>query len=193
MKIGLYGGTFDPIHHGHLILARAARERFELDQIVFIPAAISPHKLATSPTPATLRWEMILASIDGEPHFSADDIELHRDGPSYTHDTALAYREKYCDAKLFYFIGADNLPALHTWHRIGELQQLVTLAVLDRNSDASSSEVSAANFPTVFGRFDISASNIRNRVANGLSIRYLVTPAVDEIIRRHHLYQTPNH
>lgn len=184
MKIGLYGGTFDPIHHGHLILARAARERFELDRIVFIPAAISPHKVATSPTPSSLRWEMIRASIDGEPGFSADDLELHRDGPSYTYDTVAAYREKLPDAELFYFIGADNSPALHTWHRIDELKQLVALVVLDR-SDATSSEL----YPTVFGRFDISASEIRNRVAKGRSIRYLVTPPVDDLIQRHHLYR----
>ena len=192
MKIGIYGGTFDPIHHGHLILARAAREQFELDTIVFIPAAISPHKLAAAPTPSAVRWEMICASIDGEPHFSADDLELHRDGPSYTYDTALAYRLKYPGAELFYFIGADNLRALHTWHRIEELKQLVTLIVFDR-SESSSSELAANDFPTVFGRFDISASDIRNRVAKGLSIRYLVTSAVDELIRRHHLYPTPNH
>ncbi len=188
MKIGLYGGTFDPIHHGHLILARAALETLELDRIVFIPAAISPHKLGTSPTPAAIRWEMIEASIAGEPGLLADDLELHRQGPSYTYDTVVSYRERFPEAELFCLLGADNLAKLHTWHRIEEWKALVTLAVLNRGATKET-----LPFPQVMGRFDVSASDIRNRVAKGLSIRYLVTPPVDDLIRQHHLYQTHSH
>ncbi|MEO7931586.1 MAG: nicotinate (nicotinamide) nucleotide adenylyltransferase [Chthoniobacterales bacterium] len=188
MKIGLYGGTFDPIHHGHLILARTALEEMELDSIIFIPAAISPHKLETSPTPSAIRWEMILASIDGEAGILADPYELELAGPSFTYDTVLHYRKKFPDAELFYFIGYDNLEKLDTWHRIEELKSLVTLVVLDRGAASGT-----IPFPQIFRRYDISASDIRNRVAKGLSIRYLVTPPVDDLIRRHHLYQPHSH
>lgn len=184
MKIGLYGGTFDPIHHGHLILARTALEEMGLERVVFIPAAVSPHKLENAPAPAAIRWEMVQASIAGEARFAADDLELHRAGPSYTCDTALTYRERFPHAELFYFIGHDNLAKLPTWHRIEELKKIVTLVIMDRDHSES-----AHRFPQISRRFDISASEIRNRVANGLSIRYLVTQPVDELIRRHHLYQ----
>ena len=183
MKIGLYGGTFDPIHHGHLILARTALEELKLDRVVFIPAAISPHKLDKTPTPATIRWEMIQASIAGEAGLTADDLELHRAGPSFTYDTVANYRDRFPAAELFYFIGSDNLAKLNSWYRIEDLQKMVTLVVLDR--DQSKVDLS---FLQISRRFDLSASEIRNRVANGLSIRYLVTLPVDEIIRRHQLY-----
>ena len=188
MKIGLYGGTFDPIHHGHLLLARTAREAFELDRIVFIPAAISPHKLSGSPTAAAIRWEMIQVSIAGEADFFSDDLELQRSGPSYTFDTATIYRERFPGAELVYFIGSDHLPALRTWHRIEELQSIVQFIVLGRGE---SNETPL--YPEVPRRIDISASEIRNRVAKGLSIRYLVTQPVDDLIRRHHLYHNLSH
>ena len=192
MKIGLYGGTFDPIHHGHLLLARTARETFELDRIVFIPAAISPHKLGEHPTSAAIRWEIIQAALAGEEGFASDDLELHRTGPSYTFDTASAYRERFPDAELFYFIGTDHLPALQTWYRIEELKNLVTFVVLDRG-ESNGTPLISHGFPNVARRIDISASDIRNRVANGLSIRYLVTPPVDELIRQHHLYTSTSY
>ena len=192
MKIGLYGGTFDPIHLGHLILARTALEELQLDRMVFIPAAISPHKLATSPTPADIRWKIIQASIAGEAAFAADDLELHRAGPSYTYDTVAAYREQFPRAELFYFIGNDNLTQLHTWYRIEELKALVTFVILDREVPREAPETAPA-FPTILRRIDISASEIRNRVAKGLSIRYLVTALAEELIRQHHLYQPPSY
>ena len=183
MKIGLYGGTFDPIHHGHLILARTALEELKLDRVVFIPAAISPHKLDITSTPAAIRWEMIQASIANETGFVADDLELHRAGPSFTYETVANYRERFPEAELFYFIGSDNLAKLDSWFRIEDLQKMVTLVVLDREQSKKE-----PTFLQISRRFDLSASEIRNRVANGLSIRYLVTAPVDEIIRRHQLY-----
>jgi nicotinate-nucleotide adenylyltransferase len=167
-------------------------EELQLDQMVFIPAAISPHKLATSPTPAATRWEMIQTSIAGEAAFAADDLELHRASPSYTYDTVASYRERFPEAELFYFIGTDNLPQLHTWYRIEELKELVTFVVLDREVPREAPET-ARGFPTISRRIDISASEIRNRVAKGLSIRYLVTAPAEELIRRHHLYQPPSY
>lgn len=185
MKIGVYGGTFDPVHNGHLILARDAVEQLGLDELVFIPNAISPHRLAQAPTPGPVRLEMILAAIEGEPRFKADDVELRRGDVSYTYDTIVALKEKYpTDAELFYFIGHDNLPKLSTWHRFADLKKLVTFVVFTRGATDTSHE-----YPGIERRVDISATEVRARVAKSLSIRYLVPDAVSEIIARHNLYK----
>ena len=129
-RIGLFGGSFDPIHIGHLVLAREAREQLELDRVIFIPAAISPHKLHREPAPAEARLEMVCAAIAGEPGFEADDCELTREGPSYTVDTARLMRARWPGAELFYFIGEDNLAKLDTWREIETLRELVHFVVL---------------------------------------------------------------
>ena len=185
-KIGLYGGTFDPIHHGHLILARAALEKLELAEMIFVPAELSPHKLGAAPTPAELRLEMLRAAIRGESNFCLDDLELHRPPPSFTIDTIEEMKRRHSQAEIFYLIGSDNLPRLETWHRFEELRELVQFVVLERGETAA-----VSGYPTIQRHLDISATEIRNRVASGRSIRYLVPPAVEEIIQRHRLYQEP--
>ena len=127
---------------------------------------------------------MLRAALQGEPGFSLDDQELQRPPPSRTIDTIEALRSTRPDAKLFYLIGSDNLAALSTWHRIEDLQELVEFVVLHRGRDAAPSR-----YRTIQRSVDISATDIRNRVAQGQSIRYLVPPTVEEIIRRLHLYQ----
>jgi nicotinate-nucleotide adenylyltransferase len=186
-KIGLYGGTFDPIHHAHLILAREAMEKLGLEQIIFIPAAISPHKLEQEPTPAPVRVEMLRAAIEGEPRFTLYELELRRPAPSYTFDTVAEFLRQDSERQIFYLIGSDNLAQLDTWHRIEELRGLVQFVVLNRGASAAHAE-----FPVVGRHIDISATEIRNRVASGRSIRYLVPPAVEEIIQRRQLYQEPH-
>ena len=183
-RIGVYGGTFDPIHHAHLILAREAMERLALEQVIFVPAAISPHKVGQQPTAADVRLEMLRAAIDGEPGFSVDELELHRPPPSYTIDTIEEFTRANRDAQILYFIGSDNLPRLSTWHRIDELRKLVQFVVLERSTAPASAE-----FQTIHRPIDISATDIRKRVASGTSIRYLVPTAVEEIIHRRRLYQ----
>ncbi|MEO5721963.1 MAG: nicotinate-nucleotide adenylyltransferase [Chthoniobacterales bacterium] len=183
-KIGIYGGTFDPIHHGHLILAREAREQLQLDEIIFIPAAQSPHKPDVPATPAAVRLEMLRAATADEPFFSIDGSELNRPPPSFTINTVEDFARLKPDAKLFYLIGSDNLPRLPSWHRIGELETLVEFVVLDRGGHADDS-----SYRTIRRPIDISATEIRKKVAEGRSIRYLVPPAVAEIIQRHQLYQ----
>ena len=185
-KIGIYGGTFDPIHHAHLILARQAMETLQIEEVIFIPAAMSPHKLDEQPTPAAIRLEMLRAAIEGEPRFRVDGRELHRPPPSFTIDTIEELARAEPAAEIFYFIGSDNLPRLQTWHRIDELRKLVRFIVLERGSAHSGSEL-----VTISRLIDISATEIRNRVATEASIRYLVPPAVAEIIRRHQLYKEP--
>jgi len=183
-KIGIYGGTFDPIHHGHLILAREAREKLEFDKIIFVPAAASPLKEPPRAS-AALRLEMLQAAIKGEEGFVVDDCEIRRPAPSYSIDTVLQIRERDPNTELFWLIGADNLGDLNKWHRVAELKQLAQFVVLDRGC----SELERQIYPVIQSNIDISATEIRNRVASGRSIRYLVPSAVEEIIRRENLYR----
>jgi nicotinate-nucleotide adenylyltransferase len=183
-KIGIYGGSFDPIHHGHLILAREALETLDLVEVIFVPAAQSPHKPLTRLTSAAVRWEMLAAAIAGERRFSASRLEIDRPPPSYSIDTVERLRVEESEAKFYLLVGEDNLPLLPGWHRFDELSQLVQFVVLDR-----SAETIEERYPVVRRRIDISAMTIRNRVASGQSIRYLVPEAVECIIRRENLYQ----
>ena len=182
-KIGIYGGTFDPIHNGHLILARETRERLELETIIFVPAAVSPFKNTPSGS-AQDRWDMLQVAIGGEPGFAVDDFELRRAPPSYTVDTVESIRSREPDAELFYLIGQDNVAGLTKWHRFDDLQKLVQFVVLDRTG-----EPSTHSYPLVQRTVDISATEIRNRVASKRSIRYLVPESVNEIIKSRRLYQ----
>lgn len=183
-KVGIYGGTFDPIHCGHLILSREALEKLALDQIIFVPAAISPHKINMSPADPSVRAEMLRAAIEGETQFCLDELELERPTPSFTFDTMKELKKRHPHHQFFYLIGSDNLPRLNTWHRIAELRELVQFVVLHRGLAPVCCEL-----PMIARHIDISATEIRNRVASGRSIRYLVPPSVEEIIARHQLYR----
>jgi nicotinate-nucleotide adenylyltransferase len=187
-KIGLYGGTFDPIHHGHLILARAAVEALGLDRVFFIPNSISPHKLSWSPEPAGLRAEMIAAAIAGEPRFELDDCEIRRGGPSYTIDTVLLMEERFEDAEFYVLIGGDNTADLSTWHRIEELALMAKFVVFTRGGERT-----APSHIPIERRIEISSTDIRARAAAGKSIRYLVPEPVRKIIREKRLYMEPSH
>ena len=182
-KIGLFGGSFDPIHHGHLILARDAMESLGLDRVIFIPVGVSPHKLAQPPAAARFRCEMVAAAIAGEPRFSMDTCEVEREGPSFAVDTVRLMRQHFLQAEFFYFIGEDNVSALHTWREIDALKQLATFVVLTRG-DLEPVE----SFPVISRNIDISSTDIRNRIARGLSVRYLLPDAVCAILTRHQLY-----
>jgi|ERR1700730_5252268 len=184
-KIGIYGGTFDPIHHAHLILAREARELIQLEKVIFVPAAVSPGK--DSPVaPAEMRLSMLWAAIEDETGFAIDDCELRRGPPSYTIDTIEEIRKREGDVEIFLLVGDDNLPTLTKWHRFTELEKMVRFVVLNRAGDST-----PHNYQFIHRKIDISATEIRKRVASGRSIRYLVPPSVEEIIRRHDLYREP--
>ncbi len=184
MRTALFGGTFDPIHHGHLILAREALEQLALDRVIFIPAALSPFKLETQPALPELRAAMVRAAIAGEPRFECDDSETRRDGPSFTVDTVEAWRVRAPADEFFYFIGQDNVRDLPAWRRWPELRELTQFIVFERDASAPPHE-----FPRIRRRVDISATEVRKRVAEGRSIRYLVPDAVREIIETHGIYQ----
>ena len=188
MRTALYGGSFDPIHHGHLILAREAMEQLALDRVVFIPAAQSPHKLARIPSAPKIRLAMVQAAIGGEPRFECDPSETEREGPSFTVETVEEWRTRAPGDELFYLIGEDNVRELPTWRRFPELVRMVQFIVFTRDATAP-----LHDFHRVARRVDISATEVRKRVAQGRSIRYLVPEAVREIIETHRLYQGETH
>lgn len=182
-KIGIYGGTFDPIHHGHLILAREARERLGLEKLIFVPARIAPHKRAPFAS-AEMRLSMLQAAVAGEDGLEVDDCELRRAPPSYTIDTVENVQRREPDAEIYYLIGEDNLAGLGNWRQFERLQKIVRFVVLDRTGAEATH-----GYPIIARKIDISATDIRKRVASGQSIRYLVPESVEEIIRGNNLYQ----
>ena len=182
-KIGIYGGTFDPIHNGHLILARQAFELLHLKKLLFVPAAVSPFK--ESPVASgELRLAMVRAAIEGEPAFAVDDCELRRPPPSYSIDTVEEIRARQKDAEIVWLVGEDNVESLPRWHRFDNLKKLVRFVVLDRAGAPLKH-----SYEVVRRVIDISSTEIRKRVASGQSIRYLVPPSVEEIIRRGNIYR----
>lgn len=172
------------MHHAHLVLARDALEQLELEQVVFVPAAVSPHKLQGTAAPAEARLAMLHAAVKDEPRFCVDDLELRRPPPSFTIDTIQEMKRRYGDAELYYLLGNDNVPRLNTWHRFEELMTLVQFVVLDRAE-------TAVDYPfvTVRRQISISATEIRRRAAAREPICYLVPRAVEQVIRDRGLYQ----
>jgi nicotinate-nucleotide adenylyltransferase len=189
MRIALFGGSFDPVHHGHLLLAQDAVEQLGLDRLVFIPAGVNPHKLQTGPAASPLkRLEMLKAATAGVESFHCDPLELERTGPSYTVHTVESYRERWPEARLFLLLVEDNLAKLHTWYRIERLRELVEFVCFGRaiEGDAASSP---SNHLRLERRIDISSTEIRQRIARGLPIHYLVPESVRALIQSNALYQ----
>lgn len=200
-RLGLFGGSFDPIHFGHLITARAVAERLNLDRVLLISAPMPPHKRGNKLTPVEHRLAMIRLAIEGDPLFEASDIETRRPGPSYTIDTIAALRADLGEAaELFWIIGADSLPELASWHRAAELVAAVRIVAASRPGwsapDLSALEhavgkpalnrLLADRCPTP--EIDISATNIRERIGMGRSVRYLTTRSVIDYIQQNRLY-----
>jgi nicotinate-nucleotide adenylyltransferase len=184
MKIAIYGGTFDPIHHGHLILARQALEELHLDLVLFVPAAESPFKPNHRSTPAADRLAMVKLAIDDEPGFQADSQEIDRGGTSFSIDTVLAIRKEHPEAELYFLLGEDNADLLSEWHRFEELEKLIQFVVLSRTEKQL-----LKKYPIIRRQFEVSATEIRNRVANGQPITYLVPEVVLRYIDDHNLYR----
>jgi nicotinate-nucleotide adenylyltransferase len=183
-KIAIYGGTFDPVHHAHLILAREAIETLSLEKVILVPAAISPLKKAAPVASGEVRLAMLRAAIKGEPEFEVDECELLRPPPSYTIDTVEELRRREHDAGIYCLIGEDSVEQLPLWHRFTELEKMVHFIVLDR-----SGKQPRHPYEVIRRRVDISATEIRRRVAQDESIRYLVPESVEEIIQREKLYR----
>jgi nicotinate-nucleotide adenylyltransferase len=159
-------------------------EQLGLEKVIFIPANISPHKLDHPPAPAPVRCEMVAAAIAQEPRFVLDDCEVSREGVSFAVDTVRLMIHRHSQADFFYFIGEDNLDAMHTWKEISELRRLVQFVVLARGITPADHE-----HPVISRLIDISSTDIRNRIARGLSVRYLLHDKTCEIIQRLGLYR----
>jgi len=183
-KIAIYGGTFDPVHHAHLILAREAIETLDLQKVILVPAAISPLKKAAPVASSEVRLAMLRAAIKDEPEFEVDEYELRRAAPSYTIDTVEEIRRRERDAAIYCLVGEDNVEQLPHWHRFAELEKIVHFVVLDR-----SGKQPTHSYQLIHRRIDISATEIRRRVAQNESIQYLVPDSVEEIIQCEKLYR----
>jgi len=188
-RIGLLGGSFNPVHLGHLLVAQAAREELQLSRLFFIPAAQSPFKPGLTLAPAEQRLRLLRLALAGQTDCEIDDQELKRGGVSYTIDTVRDYVRRFPGAHLFYLMGADHVPQLTKWRDADELARLVEFVVLPRPGQAP------APLPAPFrGRalvgfpLGVSSSQIRERVKAGLPIDLLVGPAVAEAIRNNRLY-----
>ena len=188
-RIGLFGGSFDPVHLGHLLVAQAAREELQLSRLFFIPAAQSPFKPDLAPAPPEQRLRLLRLALAGRPGCAIDEQEINRGGVSYTIDTVRDCVRRFPGAQLFYLIGADHVPLLPRWRDAGDLAGLVEFVVIPRPGGV------AAPFPAPFrGRalagfpLGVSSSQIRECVKAGLPIDLLVVAAVAEAIRNNRLY-----
>jgi nicotinate-nucleotide adenylyltransferase len=185
--IGLFGGSFDPIHHGHLLAAQAVLEALALEEIRFVPAREQPFKRGRHAAPSEKRARLVLAAIAGEPRFRLERAELDRPAPSYTVDTLRQLRAAEPAASFALLIGADAARDLPVWHLADELVTLATLVVFARPGVTVPTLPWPVTVVTVPG-VDISATEIRRRVAAGLPVRYWVPDAVAESIVSDRLY-----
>jgi nicotinate-nucleotide adenylyltransferase len=203
MRIGILGGTFDPVHVGHLIIAETVRDEMRLDKVLFIPAATPPHKQNRPVTDAAHRLEMIRLAVEGNAAFEASDVEIKRGGVSYSIETIEGLRAQAGDAAGFFFIvGADTVPELATWKDIDHLVHLCTFVVVARPGfrieNLLGEKIGLA--PDVRQRIlrhfidavrvDISSTELRARLAEGKSVRYRLPAAVEGYIRAKGLYGT---
>ena len=191
MRLGLFGGTFDPPHIGHLIVAQDALMALRLDRILFIPAGIPPHKANRPVTAAAVRLAMLRAATVHDPRFAIDGLELEREGPSYTVDTLAALRGKYPDDELFLLIGIDQFREFETWRDPGRVAEMATIVVLSRDGeeigDPAALEAFGGRYVKVT-RIDLSSTVLRSRSAAGESLRYLVPEPVEAYLAAHHVY-----
>jgi nicotinate-nucleotide adenylyltransferase len=186
--IGLLGGTFDPIHCGHLLAAEQAREQAGLDEIWFMPTHIPPHKSRDGLTPAEDRLAMAQLAVQDHPDFHVSDEEMQREGPSYTYDTMVRLVQKYAEYRFSFIIGADMVNTLSSWYRFEELVHLTDFIGLARPGfdldPVHADHVTLVEMPV----WDISSTLIRQKAAEGKSLRYLVPDAVERYIKEKRLY-----
>jgi len=218
VRLGVFGGTFNPVHIGHLRAAEEVAEKFELDRVLFVPSANPPHKTVRGLAPAAHRLAMVRLAIAGNPRFRASDLELRRKGRSYSVDTLRTLRERIGQrADLYFILGVDAFRDIHTWHQYEQLFWLAHFVVISRPPQEAQPRKSLLPV-AVRARFcyrrserglvndggyrihfqdvtalDISSSDIRARAARGASLRYLVPPSVCQYIARHRLYGSGAH
>jgi len=188
MKIGILGGTFNPIHVGHLILAEEAREKLLLDKIIFVPAAMPPHKDNSDIAEAQHRFAMLKMALRGNNHFSVSDAEIKRQGRSYTIDTIREFKKLYPADELYFIIGSDLLKYLDEWKDLGEIIKMVKFIAATRPGYPLE-KIPAYISTLAIRAVDISAFEIRNAIKENKSFRYLIPERVFDYINRRKLYK----
>lgn len=198
MRIGIYGGTFDPVHFGHLLAAEQCREQCSLDEVWFVPAATPPHKTTKDISPGENRAEMLELAIAGHSHFRVDRRELDREGYSYTVDTLTDIHDFAPSHELFLLLGGDSIVDFENWREPVKILQFATLVGVNRGR----APLDLTSFRRRFGEageqrllciempaMDVSATDIRKRVREGRSIRFMTPRSVEEYINEHGLYR----
>ncbi|WP_248926794.1 nicotinate-nucleotide adenylyltransferase [Paenibacillus hamazuiensis] len=195
MKVGIMGGTFDPIHIGHLIAAECAREGSGLDEVWFMPSHIPPHKENAPKASPEQRLEMVRRAVAGHPYFRPTDVELAIGGVSYSVDTVTRLQELHPQHRFFYIIGADMVQYLPKWYRIGDIVSSIGFIGLERPGTELRLELLPANIREAvtlvpMSVVDISSTLIRSRKAEGRSVRYFVPDPVNDYIEEKRLYES---
>ncbi|HUQ82040.1 MAG TPA: nicotinate-nucleotide adenylyltransferase [Gemmatimonadaceae bacterium] len=200
MRLGIFGGTFDPPHVGHLLAASDAIEQLALDRLAFVPAAVQPLKASRSTALGVHRLEMLRLTVSDDPRLETDSVELDRDGLSYTVDTLREFARRHPSAERYFLVGADVLSSFAQWRDPKIVLELATLAVLTRRSEGETStaprltaemdaEVARRSTVVPTRRIDVSSTEIRERVRTGRSIHGFVTDDVAGYISSHGLYR----
>lgn len=201
MKLGVFGGSFDPVHYGHLLLAENCREACGLDEVWFVPAAVPPHKQDRDRASDDHRWTMLELAIAEIPEFRACDLELRRGGVSYTVDTLEYLQAARPDAELHLLLGGDSMGDFPTWKATARIVELATLAVVRRGGRpaddvrrwreelAKRTGVDVRCQAVEMPAWEVSSSELRRRAAEGRSLRFLTPPAVASYIQRERLYR----
>jgi nicotinate-nucleotide adenylyltransferase len=201
MRVGLFGGSFDPVHYGHLLLAECCREQCRLDEVWFLPAAVPPHKQGRQSAPTEDRLAMLELAIGGHEAFRICRLEIDRGGVNYTVDTLAALSEQHPEHEWFFLMGGDSLADLPQWRNPSRICELTTLVVAQRpgspplDFNGLAGVVPAERleqmkkFVVDLPQFDISSSSLRRRVGQGQSIRYRTPRAVEKYIETHGLYR----
>jgi nicotinate-nucleotide adenylyltransferase len=188
-RIGLFGGSFNPVHLGHMLVAQAAFEEAQLDHLAFVPASQSPFKPGAVLASAEQRLRLLRIALAGQAKCTVDEQEIHRGGVSYTIETVRTYVSRFPEALLFYLIGADHVTQLSKWREAHELAGLVEFLIIPRPGAALAPLGAPFQGRTLSGfPLGVSASQIRDRVRAGLSIDWLVPPGVAEAICNNRLY-----
>ena len=191
MKLGLLGGMFDPIHLGHLRAAEIVRESLGLDEVVFVPAGVPPHR--GRPAAAGLdRYAMVALATSTQRAFLPSDVELAREGPSYTVETVAQLRARHPQAEVFLIVGSDNLPMIAEWREPERLLEMCTVAVVERpgSAPAPAGKVPPARLRRVEGTtLPIASRDLRERIRAGRSVRHLVPDGVADYIEKRGLYR----
>lgn len=200
-SIGIMGGTFNPIHMGHLIAAQEVRDKMNLDSIIFIPTGNPPHKKNSDILIAYHRINMVKLALGNNGNFHFSDMEINRSGKTYSYDTLMELHKLYCDFKFNFIIGYDILKEIDTWKKINEVCKLCSFTVVNRNNNYSEmtheiedkrakygAQITVVDIPNI----EISSTNIRERLLSNKSIKYLVSESVENYIYANGLYVSQN-